>query len=169
MFLCPVDSRRYFQEYTPEQAPATTSYVGVAGVSYLRHDGILFLDSAVHFGDVTDGTSNTLLIGERPANVDYQFGYWYSGWGHWPTAESTLGVCETGVNDWIPGCPGGPYAYSPGSWNAPCATFQYWSMHTTGANFVFTDGAVKFLPYSAAPLLPALATRAGGEIADSPD
>jgi prepilin-type processing-associated H-X9-DG protein len=42
-------------------------------------------------------------------------------------------------------------------------------MHTGGANFLFADGSVKFLPYSAAPLLPALATRNGGEVAPLPD
>jgi prepilin-type processing-associated H-X9-DG protein len=36
-------------------------------------------------------------------------------------------------------------------------------LHPNGSNFLFADGSVKFLQYSAAPILPALGTRAGGE------
>jgi prepilin-type processing-associated H-X9-DG protein len=38
-----------------------------------------------------------------------------------------------------------------------------------GANFLFTDGSVPFLSYSAANLMPALATRAGGEVVSLPE
>jgi prepilin-type processing-associated H-X9-DG protein len=37
-----------------------------------------------------------------------------------------------------------------------------------GANFIFADGSARFLTYDAAPIMPALASRAGGEIADVP-
>ncbi len=35
---------------------------------------------------------------------------------------------------------------------------------SNGANFLFCDGSVHFIPYSAAGIMPALATRAGGEV-----
>ena len=44
---------------------------------------------------------------------------------------------------------------------------DFWSLHPGGANFAFADGSVKFLRYSAADILPALATRAGGEAVPS--
>ena len=44
-----------------------------------------------------------------------------------------------------------------------CDMFHFWSLHTGGAHFLFADGSVHFLNYGAAPLLPALASRAGGE------
>jgi prepilin-type processing-associated H-X9-DG protein len=47
--------------------------------------------------------------------------------------------------------------------------FHFWSLHPGGANFAFCDGSVRFLPYSANDILPALATRAGGEVAVLPD
>ncbi len=41
--------------------------------------------------------------------------------------------------------------------------FRFWSLHPGGANFLFVDGSVHFLPYSTRPIMPALASRAGGE------
>jgi prepilin-type processing-associated H-X9-DG protein/prepilin-type N-terminal cleavage/methylation domain-containing protein len=49
-----------------------------------------------------------------------------------------------------------------------CDMFHFWSLHTGGANFAFADGSVRFLNYSAAPLMPALASRAGGETVEAP-
>jgi prepilin-type processing-associated H-X9-DG protein len=46
---------------------------------------------------------------------------------------------------------------------------HFWSPHAGGANFLFADGSARFLSYSAAPLLPALATRNGGEAVTVPD
>jgi len=31
--------------------------------------------------DIADGTSNTLMIGERPASPDFWYGWWYAGYG----------------------------------------------------------------------------------------
>ena len=44
-----------------------------------------------------------------------------------------------------------------------CHHHHFWSLHPGGGNFAFADGSVRFLRYSAASVLPALATRAGGE------
>jgi prepilin-type processing-associated H-X9-DG protein len=46
---------------------------------------------------------------------------------------------------------------------------HFWSLHPGGAHFLFADGSVRFLAYSADSSLPALATRAGGESAALPD
>ena len=45
-----------------------------------------------------------------------------------------------------------------------CSRFHFWSLHSGGANIAFADGSVRFLSYSADPIMPALATRAGGEV-----
>jgi prepilin-type N-terminal cleavage/methylation domain-containing protein len=70
-----------------------------------------------------------------------------------------------------PGPPATDSYYHKAPFNIPgnfCDFYHFWSNHPGGAYFVFADASVRFIPYSAAPLLPALATRAGGEVA-SPD
>jgi prepilin-type processing-associated H-X9-DG protein len=131
---------------------------------------MLYLDSPTRFADVLDGSSQTLFVGERPPSADGARGRWYGGWGAWGTADSYLGVCETGVFDWVPnsGCPDGPYSFQPDRLDNPCSVFHFWSLHTGGANFLFVDGSVVFLGYSAATVLPALATREGGEVVELP-
>ena len=66
-------------------------------------------------------------------------------------------------------CPPGPYHFVEGRFTEQCDLFHYWSPHPGGANFGFCDGSVRFLAYSADPILPALATRAGGEAVTVPD
>jgi prepilin-type processing-associated H-X9-DG protein len=56
-----------------------------------------------------------------------------------------------------------PATYGPGSIHEKCDTQHYWSLHTGGGNWLFADGSVRVLNYSAASILPALATRNGGE------
>src|SRR4029079_13161412 len=45
----------------------SANYVGVFGISEpgIDGEGLFFRDSAVGFRDVTDGLSNTLMVGER--------------------------------------------------------------------------------------------------------
>jgi prepilin-type processing-associated H-X9-DG protein len=46
--------------------------------------------------------------------------------------------------------------------------FHFWSLHPGGAHFLYADGSVHFLGYDADAILPALATRAGGEVVSLP-
>jgi prepilin-type processing-associated H-X9-DG protein len=163
LFLCPADGSRPVPQHLSDPA-ALTSYLGVEGVSHVNPSGMLYLDSETRFADVLDGTSQTLFVGERPPAGDGSRGRWYGGWGSWGTTDSYLGVRETNVFDWVDGCPDGPYTFHTDRLDNPCSVFHFWSLHIGGANFLFVDGSVRFLPYSAAPLLPALATRDGGEV-----
>jgi prepilin-type processing-associated H-X9-DG protein len=78
-------------------------------------------------------------------------------------ANAYLGVAETDVGSPRSGCLVGPYRFMDGRRDDPCSRYHFWSMHPGGGNFLFADGAVHFLSYSAEPVMPALATRAGGE------
>ena len=164
LYLCPLESR--------VQSPsgrATTSYLGVAGTRVYRGDGLLYFDSKVRFAEITDGLNCTLLVGERPPSPDFQRGRWYGGWGQVQNgfATNTLGVSERDHAD--DPCPEGPYTLGPGRITDPCDDYHFWSLHATGAHFLLADGSARLIPYSAAALMPALATRAGAETAALPD
>ena len=170
LFLCPADGRMGGVAVFGSDRFGMTSYLGVAGTNNARANGTLYLDSATRLGDITDGTSNTLLVGERPPSADYRFGWWYAGWGQNKDGEcdGVLGV-RTFCRSQTVSCPEGPYTFTPGKFNNQCDMFHFWSPHSGGANFAFADGSVRFLSYSADPIMPALATRAGGEAVSVPE
>ncbi len=152
---------------------ALTSYLGNGGEFSARRDGVIVADGTVTLLHVTDGTSNTLAFGERPPPRNLMLGWLYYGWGAHANGVGELSSVM-GVNDPNPfarrvpdtSCGPGPFPYQQPDLNseADCAQFQYWSLHSGGANFAFCDGSVRFLTYRANSVLAALATRAGGEV-----
>ncbi len=174
VFACEADGRTS----TPGVSPlgnevAFTSYLGVEGLSHTNRNGVLYVDSRVNLSEVTDGTSHTLLAGERPPSADLWYGWWYAGTGQSSdgNADATLGVCDDRYsmdhND--RNCFAGPYEFGPGDVDNQCDTFHFWSLHVGGGgHFLFGDGSVRFLTYASTPILPALASRAGGEVVGDP-
>jgi len=164
VFSCPSDDRT-LQSSTmlPGATVAFTSYLGIEGASLEHKNGILYLDSRIRLADITDGSSNTLIVGERPPSADERFGWWYAGWGQnrEGSAEMVLGMTELNIS--ASTCWEGPYNYGPGRIDNQCDCFHFWSLHAGGANFAFADGSVRLLTYEATPVMPALASRAGGE------
>jgi prepilin-type N-terminal cleavage/methylation domain-containing protein/prepilin-type processing-associated H-X9-DG protein len=170
-YACPADEIAQVPYRYPSFQVAYTDYLGVEGTDQLRRDGVLFLDSRVVFTDITDGTSNTLLVGERPPSGYLNFGWWYAGWGQSKdgSAEMLLGARERAVYRDLRRCPADSNHFQPGRSDNQCDNLHFWSHHPGGAHFLFCDSSVRFLAYAADPLLPALATRAGGEPAILPD
>ena len=172
-FSCPADGRAESPHPTYNGfRVALTNYLGVAGINYQTRDGALYWGSHTRLTDIADGTSTTVMVGERPPSADFWYGWWYAaeGQANSGSADTVLGVRELRVPEerYTPGCPPGPYSFVPGSLNNPCDVFHFWSLHSGGANFLFADGSVQFLAYSADNILPALSTRAGGEVAARP-
>jgi prepilin-type processing-associated H-X9-DG protein len=178
LYGCPTLAQTLMVEDYRGVAVALTAYLGVEGTNFRRMDGVLFLDSCVRLTDVTDGTSNTLMVGERPPSPDNYWGWWYAGSGQFRIGPSGFEVV-TGSGDMVlgmreknfmeAGCPPGPYAYGPGQNGNTCDLFHFWSFHPGGANFLFADGSARFISYGASPVMPALSTRAGGEAVSLPD
>jgi prepilin-type N-terminal cleavage/methylation domain-containing protein/prepilin-type processing-associated H-X9-DG protein len=170
---------------------ALTDYLGVNGTDYKNRDGILASNLSVRLTDITDGTSNTLLIGERGSSPSLEYGVWFAGCGQFDgdlpegddqrgSGDVVLGVRE--LNSQHNGyentdrCPPGPYRFLPaglirdssGAINTACDQFHFWSRHPGGANFVLGDGSVRFVMYNVDNIMAALGTRAGGEAVELP-
>jgi prepilin-type N-terminal cleavage/methylation domain-containing protein/prepilin-type processing-associated H-X9-DG protein len=120
---------------------------------------------------ISDGTSNTLMVGERPSYPDPNIaGGWQSGSWAYAEMDSALGLPNTKL--WVAAtdqfgvaCPGGKQWFQPGNLRNGCDAHHYWSLHTGGANWLFADGSVRFLNYNVGTQIQAaLATKNGGEV-----
>jgi len=113
----------------------------------------------LNIAGVTDGTSNTLMVGEKYIAVNrYQSDDWGSEAitrGHgWATCRRT----------WDPPIPDNIGQTTTGNWNF-AANERLGSAHPSGINAVFADGSVKFIQYSIdVTVYRALGTRNGGEV-----
>lgn len=165
---CPNDPRPFGHSVSEPTTPhwGLTNYLGVAGTDLLGGNGLFHANLRVTTGLVRDGTSSTLMIGERPSGPNGTLSSWYAGWGRWRfAAGQLLPVDDDFANQTVAGvpCPDTVSVFAAGKYDSLCDHYHFWSLHPGGANFGFADGSVKFLPYSAAKVLTALATRSGGE------
>jgi prepilin-type N-terminal cleavage/methylation domain-containing protein/prepilin-type processing-associated H-X9-DG protein len=188
IWTCPSDSRQLISSWVSGPGylvvTAFTGVLGVNGTGKGQNDGVL-CNTKVTMLAITDGTSSTLLLGERPPSKNLRFGWWFAGAGYRDSLTSPFqdgtGDVTLGTNDMnypsalsrfpvnstngVPTiCAANKYQFQPGNLNDDCDQCHFWSLHTGGANFAFADGSVRFLNYSSAPLMPALGTRAGGEV-----
>ncbi len=173
VFRCPTDARTVgVFDFEPTNTWALNNFIGASGTGLHADDGILHANLNVNASGVTDGTSNTLLFGERPSNPNGYRSGWYSGWGTlryfggqlMPVSESWANAPALGAGACQP-----VSVFEAGKYDSPCHQNHFWSLHSGGANFAFADGGVRFLRYSAADVLSALATKAGGETVAVPD
>jgi prepilin-type N-terminal cleavage/methylation domain-containing protein len=193
---CPSDTRSHQLCNFGGYMAALSGYLGVSGRNQFKEtygqDGVLYVNAGVRIAAITDGTSTTLLVGERPPSYDLSYGWVWAGSGDYPGFGATdvvLGVREkvtaSGIN---PGAVGqNPTTnadfFRPGDLNDPqdLHRYHFWSLHPMGGNWLFADGGVRFITYAAGTayigsypgvgnvtLLEALASRDGGEAAALP-
>ena len=194
LYLCPVDPRAGGtgsgmiyngpDGVNGSHIFACTDYAAVVGWDYYSGDtalnGVAYTadkkgimspwnGAGIPFTAITDGTSNSLLIGERPAGSDLDWGWWVNGGN-----DVMAGVANThyqySKDQNGKACPAPPFYFGPpepGGVANPCSNNHFYSMHTGGANFAFGDGSVKFIAYAVNfQVMEALSTYAGGEVVD---
>jgi prepilin-type N-terminal cleavage/methylation domain-containing protein/prepilin-type processing-associated H-X9-DG protein len=165
LFLCPSDGRVADLTW----GYGMTDYVGVAGYdsndSAIAHRGIINPYSGVKSSQVTDGTSNTLLVAERPFASDLYWGWWtFPSYGDTIWGSQVRSPYYSSSNSGA-ACPSGPYLFgnNPKDVNNPCSFNQYYSEHTAGANFGFADGSVRFIGFSGGLAIVSASTYMGNE------
>jgi prepilin-type processing-associated H-X9-DG protein len=112
------------------------------------------------------------MVGERPPPDSLQAGRWYSGLyvlEPFGGLDTILCANQIKISPFDLECAAAGTAFGPGRADNPCDRYHFWSFHTGGANFLFVDGSARLMPYTAASILPRLATYAGGEAVTVPD
>jgi prepilin-type N-terminal cleavage/methylation domain-containing protein/prepilin-type processing-associated H-X9-DG protein len=144
----------------------------------LSRDGIFWIDSSVCIADITDGTSNTILFGERyhrDPEFDLREPIVLPGiapitrMGKWGFVAGSAGIMANVTL----------HSAAPINYRMPTGgdalellnrSAAFGSGHPGGANFAFADGSVRFVRESTPlTILQALSTSRGGELVSAGD
>jgi len=187
--ICPSDGRQDLRLPGPQWGGngfvAFTGYLGVAGSQEGNEaynggtsNGILYWMSHHKIADITDGTSNTFMVGERPPSTDLYYGWWFAGAGWDGSGEGDVVMGARGVQMAAAlGCSSAKVGFQPGRFDVPCDQVHWWSPHTGGGNFLLGDGSVRFFAYGATDggqpgntttVLVQASSRNGGEVVQWP-
>jgi prepilin-type N-terminal cleavage/methylation domain-containing protein/prepilin-type processing-associated H-X9-DG protein len=179
---CPSDPRAGEPRTLPDNSlldpgPAIMCYTSYAGCNgtwmlWFQQDfppqrymnGLFFIRSAVTLAQITDGTSQTMALGERAHTLlDNTSALWWHWWtsGNWgDTTFCTLYPMNPFRR--VAGDAADQYADATGDTRAAAYISGASSLHPGGANFAFMDGSVRFLketiqtwPYDQTTGLPA--------------
>jgi prepilin-type processing-associated H-X9-DG protein len=190
-FQCPSEGRTGQKVYDDGggRYAALSSYLGVTGTHQFfeaptsnpnlkGQDGILYVNSQIRMAQITDGTSNTLMVGERTTSNTLLYGWQWAGSGDSPYFGATDVVLGVHERPTTPNTSNSFNYFKPGVMIDPqdLHRYHFWSLHPGGGQFAMADGSVHFMSYNAsAPqdvrnvvnravnVIEAMSTRTGGE------
>jgi prepilin-type N-terminal cleavage/methylation domain-containing protein/prepilin-type processing-associated H-X9-DG protein len=174
IFICPSDPLE--QQVSTFTTGGNTYYFGQNSylanggtrhwfVSNMTVDGMFWINSKTSIPGIDDGSSNTLLFGERfhrdqAYTAINNLGGW--AWSSYLSGQDHIGSTPVPINFQLPaGTPIGAPNFLED--DRVCA---FGSGHSGGANFCLGDGSVRFISLTAIgdlQFLQALSTRSGGE------
>lgn len=163
VFLCPSDERiGTFTTTTVAVTVAHANYVGVFGTNEPDDapgagNGTFFRNSTVRFGDISDGLSNTYVVGERSSDIALAT---WTGAVPGATVPLRRDPSEAEGHFFLVL---GRGDHQP---NAPESHIDdFYSRHSQGLNCLFADGSVHSIGNAVSPSVwAAVQTRAGGEV-----
>jgi prepilin-type N-terminal cleavage/methylation domain-containing protein/prepilin-type processing-associated H-X9-DG protein len=170
LFMCPSDTR-FSQSHAQS---ALTTYLGMTGNDEWVEGGFpgsnarngIFAPHTwrssnskkpVRMTSILDGTSNTIMVGERPPAHDMY-------WGWWAYSDIDNIFAHPNTEAFVSGCPYPAYFRPEKSPSERCAVTHYWSLHPNGANWLLADGSVRFISYQGVTTITQMASKDGGEI-----
>ena len=174
-YICPSDDPQVGTD-----TDKISHYVGIAGPGRgdekilldqvcgdVHTDGIFYADSETKISQISDGTSNTLAIGERL----YIFRHWLHGADS--RGDPYTGICMGAMKNSVYPINADPlvYGYYQFDFSKPLPQrkmllndLQFGSYHPGGAHFGYADGSVHFVDDTIDfTVYQDLATKAGGE------
>jgi prepilin-type N-terminal cleavage/methylation domain-containing protein len=151
-----------------------TSYGGNAGVqsyqaSNASRDGMFYMNSNHRMADILDGTSHTLLFGERyHRDVDYDLNAGtftkMNGWGYWCPSAGPPGMGDVTLGTMVPINYLHPSGVAVDAVHEERRITAMGSGHSGGSQVALADGSTRFVSESIdLAMFQALSTRAGGE------
>jgi prepilin-type N-terminal cleavage/methylation domain-containing protein/prepilin-type processing-associated H-X9-DG protein len=182
MFLCPADTpppsafALTDATFAPVALVAPSSYAATVGPDADEADaftgsGVFYRNSRTRLTDITDGTSQTVMIGDRA---------WVQTQGTWAGAPSGALTRAGARNPWANATASAAVLvlvhnnYINIRTDADGGLDDFSSNHTGGANLLFADGSVHFLrditgDGAERRAFWAMGTRAGGEVVSGID